>query len=195
MFENCCSMFWALEMDGYWWNFNIKCWYNLFCTFSQTEGDFSSKHKWKLKQMCKRHGTNHLQGSFSGCYTMNVPRYYVLRFAKKLYAIKPAKWQKGESLEICPSAGLKLAEHDITSRMTPGVDIRTCETLTQNTFWPHYWQIIFSFNTDTCSANRKISSSEQVGFRNHCNTLWAVNASAKTTRWPSNKWTSEQVNK
>ena len=64
----------------------------------------------------------------------DVPRYYVLRFAKKLYAIKPEKWQKGESLETCPSAGLKPAEHDITSRMTPGVDIRTCETLTQNTF-------------------------------------------------------------
>ena len=53
---------------------------------------------------------------------------------------------------------------------------------------------LFSFNTDTCSANRKISSSEQVGFRNHCNTLWAVNASAKTTRWPRGHVTqSEQI--
>ena len=82
--------------------------------------------------------TNHhpLQGFLSGNYTMWQNTYYVFCFAKRWGTIKPAKLQKGDSLETFPSAGL--TQQSMTLQV--GVDIKTCEkltpyqNLTQNTF-------------------------------------------------------------
>ena len=68
------------------------------------------------------HMTNHhpLQGSLSGNYTMWQDTYNVFCFAKRWGAIKPAKLQKSDSLEICPPAGLN--QQSMTLQV--GIDTR-----------------------------------------------------------------------
>ena len=86
--------------------------------------------------------------------------------------------KKVDSLETYPSAGLTQQSMTLQVGWHQGLTSKPVKSwhqnLTQNT--------LKHTCADTCSANREISSSEQVGFCNHCNTLWAVNVSAKTAK-------------
>ena len=124
-------------------------------------------HKWKLKQMCERQGctwqiTSLFKDPFSGNYPMQQDTMFYALPSNWLQSHLVAKWQKDDSLETCPSAGLN--RQSMALQVSWHQNLWN-ENLAQNTFL--HTSICFFQCWHMLRAKREISRSEQAGFCNH----------------------------